>query len=30
MGIPVVDKYKYLGIMMDKNLNLKEHTKLIE
>ena len=25
MGIPIVYKYKYLGVMIDRNLNLKEH-----
>ena len=24
MGIPFTDEYKYLGIWMDKNLNLKK------
>ena len=30
LGIPVIRKYKYLGVIIDKNLNLKDHLEYIE
>ena len=28
-GIPIVDKYKYLGIWIDKNMTLNDHLEYI-